>query len=115
MHTAYLVEGREGQSERAREGRFVGEKANSWQEVTTLNHFISTSHYTPNLPLTPPFSSSPHPLSLPSLHFLISGQDCPVKWKVLLHSELRIFALDTEKKKLLFLSYLALGKEVLFV
>ena len=34
-------------------GRFVEEKANSWQEVTTLNHFISTSHYTSNLPLIP--------------------------------------------------------------
>lgn len=32
------------------------EEADSWQEVTTLNHFISTSHYTPNLPPTPPFS-----------------------------------------------------------
>lgn len=32
------------------------EEADSWQEVTTLNHFISTSHYTPNLPPTPPSS-----------------------------------------------------------
>lgn len=76
--TAYLVEGWEGQSDWGKGGRFVEEKADSWQEVTTLNHFISTSHYTPNLPPTPPFpitfaalSSSPHPALLsspPHLH-----------------------------------------------
>lgn len=36
-----------------KEDRLSEDQADSWQEVTTLNHFRSTSHYTPNLPPTP--------------------------------------------------------------
>lgn len=76
-------------------------KADSWQEVTTLNHFISSSHYTPNLPPAPlplsllplnvplspfpaAFSSSPLPSlsSRPHLLHCVSGSTAPSKWKV---------------------------------
>ena len=69
LQSRYLVEeisAGEGLSECQWGGRFVEEQADSWQEVTTLNHFISTSHYTPNLPPAPlPLLFYPLPLNFP--------------------------------------------------
>lgn len=103
--------GRTRRSVRVSEGRKEGsveEEADSWQEVTTLNHFVSTSHYTPNLPLTPPFSSSPHPPSSLLPHFW-SWLPCKVE------KELCVLPLTLRGKKTVVLSCLALGKVVLLV
>lgn len=67
-----------GLSEGQKGRRFVQEWARSWQEVTTLSHFTSTSLYTPNLPPRP-LPLLPFPLKIPFFLLLLTTRyhRCP--------------------------------------